>query len=358
MRMSRLATDGRLGSITLIVAFIAIACTNGRSEQEGSTGLPLRSSASPEHEGTVTHSSAGHHARVVSITQPPGARRVQIVGLDGASLRSVPNLPPDAFDVELSPDGRTIAFASIQSGASQIYSMGIDGSGLRPLTHDRLSAFGPTWSPDGRSIAYTGSARGTLDIYAVPATGGGRVRYTNDPGIDELQPSWSPDGSRIMFAAPVARGAASWLPGQGIRVLKIASGRITQVTSGADSMPEWSPRGDRMAFLRQPDPVMGGYRNKLMVARVDGTDARTLVTMRFIRFASALYWSPDGTTISATAAAASGRYGVYLFDVAKGSEREVVPKSFGGNWLPTGDALLVRLTGGGEEGCAWPPSRC
>jgi Tol biopolymer transport system component len=84
-----------------------------------------------------------------------------------------------------------------------------------------------------------------LDIFVVPADGGRPGRITRDTDVDELQPSWSPDGAQIAFAAPVAHGAATWLPGQGIRILDVASGRVTHITDDADSMTACSPKGDQ-----------------------------------------------------------------------------------------------------------------
>jgi Tol biopolymer transport system component len=237
--------------------------------------------------------------------------------------------------------------------------MRIDGTGRRRLTDDAHGAFGPTWSPDGRSIAYTGSGtRAAFDIFTMSATGRNPTRLTRTRGMDELQPAWSPDGSRIAYGAPVAYGAGEWLPRQGIRVLRIATGRITRITDRADSVPEWSPDGRRIAFLRQPFPESGGYLNRLVVARADGRHAHRVVDFdpRWRRFDSPPYWSPGGTKLSATAASTSGVFGVYVFHVATGASREVVPEAVGGNWLPNGRAILIRLNGG--RICAQTPFRC
>jgi Tol biopolymer transport system component len=136
------------------------------------------------------------------------------VGLDGDVLVSLPAFPADASDVDLSPDGGTVAFTKNDAGVRQIFTMAIDGSGLLRLTNDRRGAFGPTWSPDGGTIAYSGSGpQGTRDIYLVSVTGGDPERVTHDATVDELQPSWSPDGSRIAFG-----NAESGIEGAGPRV--------------------------------------------------------------------------------------------------------------------------------------------
>jgi uncharacterized delta-60 repeat protein len=309
----------------------------------------------------VTRYLRSRSSSAVRSTEAKGGSpgRALVVGLHGQRLRSVPNLPDDAFDVALSPDGRTIAFARRDNGAPQVYRMRSDGTDLRRLTDDPHGAFGPAWSPDGGSIAYSGSSsRASVDIYTVSATGGEPTRLTRTDGVDELQPSWSPDGSRIAFATPVAHGANAWLPRQGIRTLDIRSGRVTRITDGADSMPAWSPDGDRIAFLRQPDPIMGGYRLKLMEADVDGTHAR--VVLPHYRINSHLHWSPDGTALSATAAGNAAPWSVYVINVETARARAVVSNAVGGDWLPGGRALLVRRHGRAarESGCARPPSGC
>jgi Tol biopolymer transport system component len=330
-------------AVILTVSLLAVACT-GRPSEIPSNHTPLPTSVPPSRSAATE-------------AEAPPESGARIVATDGQLKRSVPNLPADTFDVDLSPDGRTIAFARRRAGTSRIYTMAIDGTALRRLPHKQ--AFGPAWSPDGRSIAYTGSSRGgALDIFVVPADGGRPVRMTSDADVDELQPSWSPDGAQIAFAAPVAHGATAWLPGQGIRILDLASGRITQITDKADSMPAWSPRGDQIAFLRQPDPVMGGYRLKLIVADTDGTHHRAI--FHTYRFNSHLRWSPDGTELSATATRNDPPWGVYVINVATGGAREVVHNAVGGDWLPTGQALLVRLTrqAATDGGCQGPPSGC
>ena len=48
--------------------------------------------------------------------------------------------------------------------------------------------------------------------------------------------------------------------------------------------------------------------------------------------------------------------GVYLFDLADDTWHDIMSRTVGGNWLPSGRALLVRPNGG--RICASVPSRC
>ncbi len=59
------------------------------------------------------------------------------------------------YDINLSPDGRRIAFTTDrQGGASEILIANGDGSDPRPVTRGTLSAGSPRWSPDTRLLVF------------------------------------------------------------------------------------------------------------------------------------------------------------------------------------------------------------
>src|SRR4051794_4582059 len=94
-----------------------------------------------------------------------------------------------------SPDGKKIAFVSLQDGNQEIYVMDADGGNQVRRTTNPLPDTDPSWSPDGTKIVYSSLQAGNPDIYVMNADGTGTPqRLTEDAGAD-TDPAWSPDGT-------------------------------------------------------------------------------------------------------------------------------------------------------------------
>ncbi|HKO57888.1 MAG TPA: protein kinase, partial [Thermoanaerobaculia bacterium] len=96
----------------------------------------------------------------------------------------------------LSPDGKSFAYVSAESGNQDIFSQRIDGRAAVNLTGDSPDDDSePAFSPDGSQIAFR-SERGGGGIFLMGATGES-VRRLTDFGHN---PAWSPDGTRIVVS--------------------------------------------------------------------------------------------------------------------------------------------------------------
>jgi len=131
----------------------------------------------------------------------------------------------------------------------------------------RIANAYPAWSPDGRRIAFQSNRTGDHEIFVMNADGSGVMQLTDSDGID-AHPSWSPDGSKIVFASARTSEMYSSPGKMQIYVMDADGQHATRLTNNRvnDFAPEWSPDGQRIAFLSDRDGIPEVY-----VMRPDGT---------------------------------------------------------------------------------------
>ena len=115
-------------------------------------------------------------------------------------------------DVQLSPDGRTVAYTVQQRDRpgrpyTQVWLQDVASGARRSLTPSGMPASSPRWSPDGRWIAFSGSD-GERSGLMVVAADGSEVRFlTAVRGTNHPLPStgesmaWSPSSDQIAFVS-------------------------------------------------------------------------------------------------------------------------------------------------------------
>ncbi|ABC64333.1 amidohydrolase family protein [Erythrobacter litoralis] len=176
-----------------------------------------------------------------------------------------------AWEVQprFSPDGSRIAFTSDRGGGDNIWLMRTDGSDKKALTKEDFRLMHqPTWSPDGQFIAAkkhytTGRSLGTGEVWLYHVSGGGGVKLVERPSEThqkELgEPIYAPDGSGIYFtrndtSGPIFEYAQDSNAGI-FRIEKydLESGERTTVVDGFGGAvrPTPSPDGSAIAFVRR-----------------------------------------------------------------------------------------------------------
>ncbi|MEX2261095.1 MAG: CehA/McbA family metallohydrolase [Bryobacteraceae bacterium] len=120
----------------------------------------------------------------------------------------------------------------------------------------------PTWAPDGRRLGF--SLFGS--IWEVPVEGGEARQISNSAGY-HAHPAWSPKGDRIAFIrGPNPAGRIPNISGR-LMVIEVATGRETEIetpfpTAGT---PVWSPDGERIVCGLQV-PNSGALLHEVDVA--------------------------------------------------------------------------------------------
>jgi Tol biopolymer transport system component len=149
--------------------------------------------------------------RVLFSAGPFRTARLTVANADMSEPRVIGESPPFIFNAAWSPDGRRIAFATVDSSRRlQVGVMMADGTGKRlypGIAAAEGSSQWPAWSPDGRRLAVQvgkyqqkDPASNTAHIWIIDVETGAASKLAphDRPYLDET-PSWFPDGRQIAF---------------------------------------------------------------------------------------------------------------------------------------------------------------
>lgn len=166
--------------------------------------------------------------------------------LDGSDRQLLTSDGADASP-QFSPNGKQIAF--LRSGS--LWLMSADGSNQHALSAT-VRGFTMAWSPDGRTLAVSsGTAPQRIALVDVAS---GDIKWFTPPGVEQLDPSWSPDGRMLVYAqsgTALDPNNAIWISKvDGSGATRLTSCPISSTTCTQDFLPDWSPDGSQIAFVR------------------------------------------------------------------------------------------------------------
>jgi TolB protein len=243
-----------------------------------------------------------------------------------------------------SPDGKRLAFIGTDRHGGRTESVGLytttpDGQGFQQAySSDEYTPFYLYWAPDSERISFLSSGVSGNDLFLqlVSAQGGeaqilgtgqpyywvwspdtqrifthtgGSATFSAEaqisfihleddgreddlglrPGVFQA-PDWSPDGSELLFSAETDNGErAIFLADQDGSVNKILAS-----ASGAVAL-SWSPVGNRIAYLADPNPATQLLTSALTIIDPgQPEDAITSVDDQVVAY----FWAPDGERIA------------------------------------------------------------
>lgn len=280
-----------------------------------------------------------------------GKQGMYIVSAVGGKPKKVYENYRDArvvnYRMSLSPDGKVLAFSSVDSNECHINTISVDGGSPKQLVD--AQAREPVFSPDGKMIAYVdtknlGRARGGL--WVIPTSNGTPKLVVNAKNASS--PTWSPEGDMIAFVdygdevgkihiipigedgeaagekitidAPEGiqevRLLSGWTPDNkigaifvsrqefGLYTLPAKGGKAALISHGGYPVqPRWSPDGKRIFHTNNVDDGSGDWEKlSLAVVPAEGGEVKT-VPIQFDEKIVKPAWgggnnvSPDGKTI-------------------------------------------------------------
>ncbi|WOK37011.1 amidohydrolase family protein [Sphingomonas sp. C3-2] len=239
-----------------------------------------------------------------------------------------------------SPDGGRIAFTSDRGGGENIWVMDRDGSDKRQVTKEDFRLLTqPSWSPDGRFIVArkhftTGRSLGTGEVWVYHVSGGGGVPLVKKPNEQhqkELgEPVYAPGGKHVYFARNTTPGPIFEYAQDSnnqlfaIERYDLETGEVETIVSGPGGAvrPQPSPDGKWLAFVRREQTRSKLYVKNLQTGEErrihDTLDQDVQETWAVHGVYPNMGWTPDSRTLVFWAGGKINR-----IDLASGAVRDI-----------------------------------
>jgi dipeptidyl aminopeptidase/acylaminoacyl peptidase len=153
-----------------------------------------------------------------------------------------------------SPDGRMVAFASMQNGGLDIYQGPANASGSEvPLL--KLNAtpivFPSDWSSDGKFLAYYRTdAKTGLDVWVLPLTGDRKPMPVLRGDFNESQAQFSADGKWMAYVSDESGGPQIY-----VQSFPTLAGKF-QISTDGGTQPRWRRDGKELFYLAPDRKLM------------------------------------------------------------------------------------------------------
>ncbi len=203
-----------------------------------------------------------------------------------------------------SPDGRWIAYVTERA----LWVASPDGSNARVVATASSWISVGAFSPDSTRLSYVRPVSRNLDVSEIVAIDGtGRVSLREAPVVGAGV--WAPDSSSVVFVAQNDDGR--YRPPQ-IYVAGADGTRVRRLVQGFAISPEWSPRGDWIAYTAQVRTRLED-RYYLMLVRPDGSG------LSRVRRTEGGTWLSDGRRMLTSDSGNCRRAGIVEIDIERGT---------------------------------------
>ncbi|HEY7306887.1 MAG TPA: S9 family peptidase [Bryobacteraceae bacterium] len=239
-------------------------------------------------------------------------------------------------DVEISPDGRHIAYAVTMNDRpgrpyAQIWIMDAVTQKTARIGSEKETTSHPRWSPDGKLIAFLGGSEEKTGLMYAQADGSGETFLTATSSTNSPLPgqgetfSWSPDSKSIAYVSATPGPEAQEASGDPIVITRylykptageglthfsdnkrlhlfsidISTKQQRQLTTGNydEHSVDWSPDGQEILFVSNREPNSDEFFNyDVFAMKLSDGSIRRITATESCEYAPV--WSPDGKSIA------------------------------------------------------------
>jgi len=239
------------------------------------------------------------------------------ISVESLETRKLSEPPADSQDwgPAFSPDGKQLAFIRMNSDLGDIFLMPASGGEPRRLTFDHARfPTPPVWTRDGRSIVFSSTRSGVPTLWRIPVSGGSPTQVP-EVGVVTIHPTVSPRGHRLAYEQ-ILGSSSIWSMALG-RIGKKNSGVQVAASKGWNRAPEFSPDGQRIAFVSDRSGTM-----EIWSCGKDGSNLMRVTNFGVAQLPGPPRWSPDGQTITFDAAVGEHN-AIFVMNVEGGLPRRL-----------------------------------
>jgi Tol biopolymer transport system component len=244
-----------------LLTYLAASRSTSTLEWFDRTGKPL-GRVGPERDYRSVRQSPDGKQITVELPDPQvGTREIWMMDPATQSLSRLTTNPATDWRGVISPDGKSVAYASDRAGTSSIFrtSLAAPGNDELILRTPNAGVFPTDWSADGSQVFATVDdvAGAPRRLLMVPAAGGPAVTLLDTEQQLLVMPRVSPDGNRVAYSSSDGGQLELY-------VMSLRDRTRVLVSSGGGSNPVWGRDGKELFFVNA--------RAELMSAALSGTN--------------------------------------------------------------------------------------